>query len=47
MGGVLLLALLVALLAELRTGTIVERWQVQRLRLPVLAEVKLPPGPSR
>ena len=40
----LLLALLVPILLELRTGIIVERWQVQQLRLPILAELPLPPG---
>lgn len=39
----LLLGLLVPLVGELRKGVIVERWQVQQLRLPVLAELKLPP----
>jgi len=35
--------LLLPLVEELRKGVIVERWQVQQLRLPVLAELKLPP----
>ena len=39
----LLLSLLLPLVEELRKGVIVERWQVQQLRLPVLAELKLPP----
>jgi uncharacterized protein involved in exopolysaccharide biosynthesis len=39
----LLLSLLVPLIGELRKGVIVERWQVQQLRLPVLAELELPP----
>jgi uncharacterized protein involved in exopolysaccharide biosynthesis len=38
-----LLALLLPLLLELRTGIIVERWQVQHLQIPVLAELRLPP----
>ena len=40
----LLLSLLIPALLELRTGIIVERWQVQQLRLPILAELPLPPG---
>ncbi|MEI9941339.1 MAG: hypothetical protein WDO69_29320 [Pseudomonadota bacterium] len=39
----LLLALGVPVLAELRRGVIVERWQVEHMALPVLAELKLPP----
>ena len=39
----LLLGLLLPILAELRRGIIVERWQVTHLALPVLAELKLPP----
>ena len=39
----LLLGLLAPVLAELRRGVIVERWQVTHLALPVLAELKLPP----
>jgi uncharacterized protein involved in exopolysaccharide biosynthesis len=39
----LLLSLLFPLLAELRRGVIIERWQVHQLQLPVLAELKLPP----
>ncbi len=51
-GGVvasLLLVLLIALIAELRTGRLVERWQVQQLKLPILVEIGLPPagGSSR
>jgi uncharacterized protein involved in exopolysaccharide biosynthesis len=38
----LFVALILPILAELRTGIIVERWQVQRMNLPVLAELKLP-----
>jgi hypothetical protein len=41
--GALLLAFLIPILLELRTGIIVERWQVEMVRLPVLAELKLPP----
>jgi len=44
--GALLLALLLPILAELRTGIIRERWQVYQVRLPVLAELKLPPKRS-
>jgi uncharacterized protein involved in exopolysaccharide biosynthesis len=39
----LLLALLVPILSELRRGIVIERWQVQQMALPVLAELKLPP----
>lgn len=39
----LVLALALPILAELRTGIIVERWQVQLVELPVLAELRLPP----
>lgn len=39
----LVLSLLFPLLAELRRGVIIERWQVHQLQLPVLAELKLPP----
>ena len=50
LGGGLFLALLLALLApvalELRRGKIVEQWQVAQLDLPVLAELRFPPGPS-
>ena len=45
-GGVfasLLLVLLIAVIAELRTGRLVERWQVQQLKLPILVEIGLPP----
>jgi uncharacterized protein involved in exopolysaccharide biosynthesis len=45
-GGILfslVLALLIPILLELRTGIIVERWQVQLVELPVLAELRLPP----
>jgi uncharacterized protein involved in exopolysaccharide biosynthesis len=40
----LLLAIIIPVLLELRTGLIVERWQLQQLDLPVLAELHLPPG---
>ncbi len=39
----LLLGLLLPVVAELRKGVIIERWQVQQLQLPVLAELHLPP----
>jgi uncharacterized protein involved in exopolysaccharide biosynthesis len=39
----LLLAILLPILAELRTGLVVERWQVAMIPLPVLAELRLPP----
>jgi len=42
----LLISLLLPILAELRRGVIIERWQVQQLQLPVLAELKLPPHSS-
>jgi uncharacterized protein involved in exopolysaccharide biosynthesis len=38
----ILLALLVPVLLELKTGLIVERWQVHRLALPILADLPLP-----
>jgi len=40
----LLLALLFPVLLELKQGKIVERWQVAQIRLPILAEIKVPPG---
>jgi len=40
----LLMALALPLVAELRKGVIIERWQVQHLQLPVLAELQLPPN---
>lgn len=40
----LVLALLLAIGRELRRGKIVERWQVQELALPVLAELQFPPS---
>jgi hypothetical protein len=44
-GAALLLGLLAAVAAELRSGRFVNRWQVERLlKLPVLAEVLLPGG---
>ncbi|HEY0467184.1 MAG TPA: hypothetical protein VGC79_23450 [Polyangiaceae bacterium] len=39
----LLIGLLLPILAELRRGIIVERWQVTHMALPILAELKLPP----
>jgi len=39
----LLVALLLPVLFELRRGIIVERWQVHHVKLPVLAELRLPP----
>lgn len=41
--GALALAFLIPILLELRTGIIVERWQVAAIPIPVLAELKLPP----
>lgn len=46
LGAALLLALLVPIIAELRTGIMIERWQVHQMQLPILAELRLPPGPS-
>jgi hypothetical protein len=45
----LLLVLAIAVIGELRTGRLVERWQVQQLKLPILVEIGLPPtgGSSR
>jgi uncharacterized protein involved in exopolysaccharide biosynthesis len=42
----LLLAFAAAILAELRTDRIMQRWQVQQIALPVLADLRFPPGPS-
>jgi uncharacterized protein involved in exopolysaccharide biosynthesis len=42
--GGIVVALLVAMLLELRKGKIVERWQVYQMKLPILAELRLPPG---
>ena len=42
----ILLALLIPLALELRTGIMIERWQVQAVQLPVLAELHLPPYSS-
>lgn len=39
----LLLSLLAPIVIELRRGVITERWQVEHLQLPVLAELGLPP----
>jgi uncharacterized protein involved in exopolysaccharide biosynthesis len=38
----LLVGFAVPILLELRSGVIVEKWQVQHLQLPVLAELRLP-----
>lgn len=38
----LLLALALPIIAELRTGIIVERWQVAMMNLPVLTDLRLP-----
>lgn len=43
LGVSLLLGLILPILAELKRGIIVERWQVTHMALPVLAELKLPP----
>ncbi|HYQ14500.1 MAG TPA: hypothetical protein VEQ58_02045, partial [Polyangiaceae bacterium] len=40
----LLLALLLPILLEIRRDVVVERWQVNQLQLPVLAELRLPAG---
>ena len=42
----LLLALILPIVAELRVGVIRDRWQVEHLQLPVLAELRLPPHSS-
>jgi uncharacterized protein involved in exopolysaccharide biosynthesis len=42
--GALMAALIAAILAELRAGKIIERWQVQQIELPVLAELRFPPA---
>jgi len=39
----LLLSVLAPVIVELRRGVITERWQVEHLQLPVLAELGLPP----
>jgi hypothetical protein len=38
--------MLLPMLAELRKGKIVERWQVYQMKLPILAELRLPSGSS-
>lgn len=43
----LLLGFVVPILLELRSGVIVENWQVQHLQLPVLAELRLPAHPDK
>jgi capsular polysaccharide biosynthesis protein len=40
----LALSLLIPILLELKTGTIVERWQVHQLNLPILGELHIPPS---
>jgi polysaccharide biosynthesis transport protein len=42
--GGLVVALLLAMILELRRGKIVERWQVYQMKLPILAELRLPSG---
>jgi uncharacterized protein involved in exopolysaccharide biosynthesis len=42
--GAALLALALAMLLELRKGRIVERWQVYQMKLPILADLRLPSG---
>jgi uncharacterized protein involved in exopolysaccharide biosynthesis len=39
----LIVGLLLPILAELRKGKLVSRWQVQTVALPILAELRLPP----
>jgi hypothetical protein len=39
-----LLGLISALLAELKSGKVVEKWQVYQLGLPVLGDMRWPPG---
>jgi hypothetical protein len=41
-----LLGLILPIALELRTGIMIERWQVQAVQLPVLAELRLPPYSS-
>ena len=43
----LLIGFVVPILLELRSGVIVEKWQVQHLQLPVLAELRLPANPDK
>jgi uncharacterized protein involved in exopolysaccharide biosynthesis len=43
LAGILLL-LVYAIIAELRTGVVVERWQVHQMQLPILAELQFPPS---
>ncbi len=40
----LVLAIVLPIIAELRTGIVVERWQVAMVELPVLADLRLPPA---
>jgi uncharacterized protein involved in exopolysaccharide biosynthesis len=39
----LLLALLLPVIAELKKGVMIERWQVEQMQLPILGELHLPP----
>jgi uncharacterized protein involved in exopolysaccharide biosynthesis len=43
----LLVGLLAAIFAEFRTGMVVEKWQVYQLGLPILADLRWPPGEGR
>lgn len=42
----LLLALGASVVLELKTGRLVEHWQIHQIGIPVLAELRLPPGSS-
>jgi hypothetical protein len=42
----LVLGLLAAVIAELRTGMVVERWQVDLLGVPLLGDIRWPPAPG-
>jgi hypothetical protein len=42
----LVVALLIPIAAELRSGIVVERWQIYHLDMPILTELKYPPGSS-
>ncbi|HET9958309.1 MAG TPA: hypothetical protein VFQ61_27630 [Polyangiaceae bacterium] len=44
--GSIVLGLVLAILAQLRKGKIVAKWQVYNLGVPVLAEIKFPRGPN-
>lgn len=43
----LLVSLAIPIALELRSGIIVERWQVATMQLPVLADLRLPPSAGR